>query len=49
MTLTVHNDYQRHLLYLWAYPEFEYNKMEAWSTFAQDPKDGHVRLPDCTG
>lgn len=39
---SVHNDYQRHLLYLWAYPEFELNKMEAWSTFAQDPKDGHI-------
>ena len=38
---SVHNDYQRHLLYLWAYPEFELNKMEAWSTFAQDA-DGHV-------
>jgi non-lysosomal glucosylceramidase len=24
---SVHNDYQRHLLYLWAYPEFEINKM----------------------
>ena len=39
---SVHNDYQRHLLYLWAYPEFELNKMKAWSTFAQDRKDGHV-------
>ena len=39
---SVHNDYQRHLLYLWAYPEFELNKMAAWSTFAQDPKDGHI-------
>jgi uncharacterized protein (DUF608 family) len=39
---SVHNDYQRHLLYLWAYPEFELNKMDAWSTFAQDPKDGHI-------
>ena len=38
---SVHNDYQRHLLYLWAYPEFEYNKMDAWSSFAQDA-DGHV-------
>ena len=39
---SVHNDYQRHLLYLWAFPEFELNKMAAWSTFAQDPKDGHI-------
>eukprot|EP00038_Savillea_parva_P009621 m.184763 g.184763 ORF g.184763 m.184763 type:complete len:1027 (+) comp16225_c0_seq1:84-3164(+) len=38
---SVHNDYQRHLLYLWAFPEFEYNKMDAWSSFAQDA-DGHV-------
>ena len=39
---SVHNDYQRHLLYLWAFPEFELNKMEAWSSFAQDAKDGHI-------
>lgn len=38
---SVHNDYQRHLLYLWAFPEFEFNKMDAWSTFAQ-AADGHV-------
>eukprot|EP00912_Choanoflagellata_sp_UC4_P002296 UC4_evm1s1444 len=38
---SVHNDYQRHLLYLWGFPEFEMNKMEAWSTFAQD-QDGHI-------
>jgi len=38
---SVHNDYQRHLLYLWAYPEFELNKMAAWSTFAQRP-DGSI-------
>jgi hypothetical protein len=37
----VHNDYKRHLLYLWAFPEFELNKLEAWSTFAQ-AADGHI-------
>ena len=39
---SVHNDYQRHLLYIWAFPEFETQKMEAWGSWAQDPKDGHV-------
>jgi len=38
---SVHNDYQRHLPYLWAFPEFEKSKMEAWSTFAQHP-DGYI-------
>eukprot|EP00656_Telonema_subtile_P019767 TRINITY_DN20977_c0_g1_i1.p1 TRINITY_DN20977_c0_g1~~TRINITY_DN20977_c0_g1_i1.p1 ORF type:complete len:1000 (+),score=124.94 TRINITY_DN20977_c0_g1_i1:180-3179(+) len=38
---SVHNDYQRHLMYLWAFPEFELNKLEAWSSFAQ-ASDGHV-------
>lgn len=39
---SVHNDYQRHLLYLWAYPEHETQKLEAWGTFALAP-DGHVQ------
>lgn len=29
---SVHNDYQRHLLYLWAFPEFELNKMSVAPT-----------------
>ena len=39
---SVHNDYQRHLLYIWAFLEFETQKMEAWGSWAQDPEDGHV-------
>ena len=39
---SVHNDYQRHLLYIWAFPEFETQKMEGWGSWAQDPEDGHV-------
>ena len=35
-------DYQRHLLYIWLFPEFETQKMEAWGSWAQDAKDGHV-------
>ena len=27
---SVHNDYQRHLLYLWAFPQAETQKLEAW-------------------
>jgi non-lysosomal glucosylceramidase len=38
---SVHNDYQRHLLYLWLMPQFEVSKMRAWSTVGQDP-DGHI-------
>lgn len=38
---SVHNDYQRHLLYLWAYPRFEVQKLEAWGSWAQ-AADGHV-------
>ena len=38
---SVHNYYQRHLLYLWAYPEFELDKFAAWSSFAQRP-DGSI-------
>jgi non-lysosomal glucosylceramidase len=38
---SVHNDYQRHLMYLWLFPSFEANKLDAWSSFAQAP-DGHV-------
>ena len=36
-----HNDYQRHLMYLYNFPAFEANKLLAWSSFAQDP-DGHI-------
>jgi len=32
---SVHNDYQRHLLYLWGFPDFELQKMDAWSSWAQ--------------
>ena len=38
---SVHNDYQRHLLYLWLMPQFEFSKMRAWGSFGQDP-DGHI-------
>lgn len=38
---SVHNDYQRHLLYLWAFPQFELSKVEAWSTFARNA-DGSI-------
>ena len=38
---SVHNDFQRHLMYLWSFPSFENSKLNAWSTFAQ-ADDGHV-------
>ena len=38
---SVHNDFQRHLMYLWDFPSFEMDKLSAWSSFAQAP-DGHV-------
>ena len=38
---SVHNDYQRHNMYLWNFPVFEASKLSAWSTFAQ-AADGHV-------
>ena len=38
---SVHNDYQRHLMYIWAYPDFEISKMRAFGSVGQDP-DGHV-------
>ena len=37
----MHNDYQRHLLYLWVAPDFEVQKVSAWLTWAQ-AADGHV-------
>ena len=39
---SVHNDYQRHLLYLWMFPEIEQQKLVAWGTWAQ-ATDGHVQ------
>ena len=38
---SVHNDYQRHLLYLWGVPRFIEQKLDAWSSWAQ-ASDGHV-------
>ena len=38
---SVHNDFQRSRLYLWAFPDFEASKLAAWSSFAQ-ASDGHV-------
>jgi non-lysosomal glucosylceramidase len=38
---SVHNDYQRHLPYLWVFPEFEEQKLRAWGGWAQ-ASDGHV-------
>ena len=32
---SVHNDFQRHLLYQWMFPEFERQKIEAWGSWAQ--------------
>ena len=32
---SVHNDFQRHLMYQWFYPEFERQKIEAWGSWAQ--------------
>ena len=37
----MHNDYQRHLLYLWLFPETIKQKLVAWGTWAMNP-DGHV-------
>ena len=38
---SVHNDYQRHLPYLWLMPQVEVSKMRAWASVGQDP-DGHI-------
>ena len=43
---SVHNDYQRHLPYIWMVPEFERQKLTAWGTWAM-MKDGHVA--ECLG
>ena len=43
---SVHNDYQRHLPYIWMVPEFERQKLNAWGTWAM-MKDGHVA--ECLG
>ena len=40
--LQVHNDYQRHLLYLWAFPRHETQKLEVWGTWGMFA-DGHVQ------
>jgi hypothetical protein len=39
---SVHNDFQRHLLYQWMFPAFERQKVEAWGSWAQSSSDGHV-------
>jgi len=39
---SVHNDFQRHLIYQWSFPEFERQKVEAWGSWAQSATDGHV-------
>ena len=38
---SVHNDYQRHLLYLWLFPETIAQKLGAWGSWAM-ASDGHV-------
>ena len=38
---SVHNDFQRHLIYLWLMPQFEVSKMRAWGSFGQ-ASDGHI-------
>ena len=38
---SVHNDYQRHLPYLWMFPQFERQKVKAWGSWAMR-KDGSV-------
>ena len=35
---SVHNDFQRHLPYLWAFPEVEQQKSQAWARFANTEK-----------
>lgn len=35
-------DYQRHLLALWTFPEYEYSKMKIWAASGQD-KTGFIR------
>lgn len=37
---SVHNDFQRHLPYLWAFPEVEVQKSQTWAAFAG--ADGHI-------
>eukprot|EP00698_Gefionella_okellyi_P024626 TRINITY_DN8763_c0_g1_i1.p1 TRINITY_DN8763_c0_g1~~TRINITY_DN8763_c0_g1_i1.p1 ORF type:complete len:1014 (+),score=226.22 TRINITY_DN8763_c0_g1_i1:103-3144(+) len=37
---SVHNDYQRHLPYLWLFPRTEMQKMREWG--AGQPEDGHI-------
>lgn len=35
---SVHNDFQRHLPYLWTFPEVEQQKSQAWARFADTEK-----------
>ncbi len=47
---SVHNDHQRHLPYLWAFPETERQKMHAWGSLAA--ADGMIQeelAPGCEG
>lgn len=37
---SIHNDYQRHLPYLWLLPEFELSKMRKWGS--GQATDGHI-------
>lgn len=37
---SIHNDYQRHLMYLWLMPDFEAQKLRKWGS-GQAP-DGHI-------
>lgn len=38
---SIHNDYQRHLPYLWLFPEFEAQKLRKWAT--GQGSDGHIQ------
>ena len=40
----MHNDYQRHLAYLWVMPFFETSKMREWAS--GQAGDGHIQVCD---
>ena len=42
---SIHNDYQRHLPYLWMFPEFERQKLVKWGSGQSG--DGHIG--ECSG
>lgn len=46
---SVHNDFQRHLPYLWAFPEVEVQKSKTWASFASGGMIQEALATGCSG